>query len=179
VVNVLPLAVALVGTVMQGVDAVAELGAETARMAGTGAAAAAAVADRAYRDAVRRGQATAHDCSMEARRRLDVLAEASSQWLDHEVVRRVAASMTPYLVDQLMPTLIEGALPLIRTRVVPLIVADLAQDEQIRDLIAQQSRGMAAWTVAEVRKVSTSADDRVEVAARRMLRRFRPADERT
>ena len=169
-------AAAAFGAALQGADGLAELAAETARRAGRGAAVAAAVADRGYRDAVRRGERAARGCAAHTVRQADAAANASARWLDREVVRRVAASMTPYLVDELVPTVIEGVLPLIRSRVVPLVVADLAEDEQIREMIAQQSRGMAAWTVGEVRKVSTAADERVELAARRMLRRRRPTD---
>lgn len=176
VVQVPRLAAAAVGAAMQGADALAELAAEAARKAGAGAAGAGKAADRAYRDAARRGDRAARACAAEAAKRLDAAADAGAGWLEREVVRRVAASMTPYLIDQLVPTVIEGVLPLIRSRVVPLIVADLAQDEEIRAMIAQQSRGMAAWTVSEVRKVSTSADDRVEDVARRVLRRRRPTD---
>ena len=99
------------------------------------------------------------------------VVDGAAAWTGQQIVRRVAESMKPYLIDELVPEVIDGVMPKIRADVVPVVIEDLASDDRIRAMIAQQSRGMLTWSVTEVRRASAEADDRVETAARRLLGR--------
>jgi len=177
--------VAGIGAALQAADALVELGAEGATaVVGKGRTAASA-ADRAYHVAARRGdlavrgilresagraERTANDASA----RLGRAADAAAGWTERHLVRRVARSMTPYLIGELAPEVIDGVLPKIRSDVVPVVIDDLAADTQIRAMVAEQSKGMLTWSVTEVRRASADADDRVETALRRLLGRRGP-----
>ena len=155
---------ASLGAALQAADALVELGAE-------GATAAAAKGRQAANGAVVRGRATVNDAAVRAGRTANAAADAAAGWTERQVVRRVARSMRPYLIAELVPEVIDGVLPKVRTDVVPVVVEDLAGDARIRAMVAQQSRGMLTWSVSEVRRASVGADDRVETALRRLLGR--------
>jgi hypothetical protein len=162
---------AALGTALQVADSVAELGAETARTVHGQLGALTRRAERGYLDASQRGDQAIDRAVAEAARRLDQAADAAASWADRTIVRRVARSVTPYLVDELVPEVIEGVLPKIRSEVIPIVIEDLAGDEHVREMVAQQSQGMLDWTVAEVRHVCADGDDRVETALHKVLGR--------
>lgn len=170
------------GAALQAADAMMELGAETATAAARQARTTAVCADRAYRAAAHRGESTLRRiagqttghidrAADETRARVGHAADAAAGWAEREIVRRVARSMTPFFVYELVPEVLDGVLPKVRTDVVPVVIDDLAGDAQIRAMVAQQSRGMLTWSVTEVRRASTGADERVETALRRLLGR--------
>jgi hypothetical protein len=173
---------AAVGLAAQGSDAVGELAAELAALAGRRTRSAARGADRVYRRAAGRGdQVLARlktgaarkldDARAEAARRLSATLDGVAGWAEESVVRRVAQDMTPYLIDTLVPQVIDGVMPRIRAVVVPVVIEDLTADSRVRAMVAQQSRGALTAAGDELRRVSADADDRVESAVRRALHR--------
>jgi hypothetical protein len=160
-----------VGTLFQAADLMTELGTETVRAVLSHSTDLVYRAGRGYQDAADRGELAVSVCAAEASRRLTRTADDLAAWADRHVVRRVIESMTPYLIDQLVPTIIDGVMPRIRTDVVPVVIEDLATDERVRAMIAQQSQDMLTWGVTEVRRASANGDNRVESALHRVLRR--------
>ena len=128
-------------------------------------------AGRGYQDAADRGELVLSTCAAEASRRLNQAADDLAAWADRHVVRRVIESMTPYLIEQLVPTVIDGVMPRIRTDVIPVVIEDLASDERVRTMVAQQSQDVLTWGVTEVRRASADGDNRVESALHRVLHR--------
>ena len=51
-----------------------------------------------------------------------------------------------------------------------MIVDDLAHDPNIRTMISEQSQGVVTDATEELRETSAEADDRVELAFRRLFR---------
>lgn len=156
---------------LQAADAVAELGAETVRAGVILARGTAHQANEAYRGAARRGDERIRSLANKSAERVNRAADGAAEWADREVVRRIARSMAPYLIFELVPEVIDGVMPKIREDVVPVVIADLAGDERVMAMVAQQSRGMLTWSVTEVRRASAEADDRVETALRKLLGR--------
>ena len=118
-----------------------------------------------------KSRAAAYGAVARAGRTANAAADAAAEWTERQVVRRVARALTPYLIVELVPEVIDGVLPKIRRDVVPVVIEDLEGDARIRDMVAQQSRGMLTWSVTEVRRASAGADDRVETTLRRLLTR--------
>ncbi len=92
-------------------------------------------------------------------------------WAQREVVPPIVDGLVPHLVAKTLPQLIEGAMPEIRLRVLPAVVDDLTTDPKVRDLVAEQGRGMLGEAADELRTTAADADDRVESAVLRLLRR--------
>ena len=95
----------------------------------------------------------------------------STAFAQREVIPPIVDGLVPHLVEQTMPRLIDGALPAIRAQIMPVIVDDLAADPKLRDLVTEQGRGLLGEAALELRESTASADDRVESAFRRLLRR--------
>ena len=70
-----------------------------------------------------------------------------------------------------VPRLLDGALPQVRTNVLPVVIDDLTADPRVRDLVVEQSRGMLGEAADQLRTHAASADDRVESAFRRLVGR--------
>jgi hypothetical protein len=68
-----------------------------------------------------------------------------------------------------VPRVIEGALPEIRRRVIPVVIEDLTADPRVRDLVVEQGRGVIGDTAVQLRNGTAAADDRVEKAYRRVF----------
>ena len=87
--------------------------------------------------------------------------------------RAEAAAFVRSNVDEavgwLMPRVIDKALPEIRTRILPVVVEDLAADPRVRDLLLEQSRDVLGEAAGGLRGHTATADDRVESAFRRMI----------
>lgn len=143
------------GGALQVVEVATEFGAEALRVVIDRSRRAAGEAGRRYHEAARRG-------------------DQLIRWTNRQIVRRVAESMKPYLVDEFVPEVIDGVLPKIRADVVPVVIEDLTNDERIQELVAAQSRTMLSRGVAEARHASADADDRVEASVRRLLGRRGP-----
>jgi hypothetical protein len=118
-------------------------------------------------DARLRGQATVKAGRADAVAFLRTSIDDGLAWTQKQAVPRIVDGMMPYLVDDVMPRIIEGAMPEIRTRVLPVVIDDLSHDPRIRDLVQEQSRGMAGEAVQQMRTTTAAADDRVEAAFRR------------
>jgi hypothetical protein len=155
------------GAALQAADVATEFGTEAAQALLDRHRALTRQVERGYHGAARRGDQALTD----APRRLNQAADAAAAWADRIIIRRVAEAMTPYLIDELVPEVIDGVLPKIRADVIPAVIEDLAGDERVRMMVAQQSQGMLAWSVAEVRRTCADGDDRAETALRRILGR--------
>jgi hypothetical protein len=92
-------------------------------------------------------------------------------WAEARVVPRIVDDLVPHLINEVLPRIIDGAMPAIRERVLPAVIDDLAADPKIRDMVVEQSRGVIGEATDNLREGTASADDRVEILARRLLRR--------
>ncbi|MEY9934975.1 hypothetical protein ABH926_009646 [Catenulispora sp. GP43] len=163
-----------VGAALQAVEVLTEFGAETARVVIDRGQATASEADRRYHAAARRGDALIRGTADKLAGPGGRVLGAAAEWTDRHVVRRVAESMKPYLIEELVPEVIDGVLPKIRADVVPVVIEDLTKDERVLDLVATQSRDMLSRSVAEARRASADADDRVEALVHRLFGRRGP-----
>lgn len=159
------------GATLQAVEVLTEFGAETVRIVIDRSRSTASEADRRYREAAERGEQLIKGVVGRLSGRADRAVDAALGWTDRHVVRRVAESLKPYLVEEFVPEVIEGVLPKIRADVVPVVIEDLTHDDRIQDLVAAQSKDMLSRSVAEARRASADADDRVEAIVRKLLRR--------
>jgi hypothetical protein len=159
------------GTLLQVADLVSGLGPQPVRTLFARSTVAVRRAERGYQEAAERGDAAIHLAAAEASRRLNQAADGVAAWADRIFVRRLVDGLTPYLVEQLVPAVIDGVLPKIRVDVIPVVIDDLADDERVRAMIAQQSQDMLGWGVSEVRRAGVEGDDRVESALHRVFGR--------
>lgn len=159
------------GATLQAVEVLAEFGAETARVVIGRSRAAANQADRRYHEAAQRGDLLIKGVVGKLAGRADQVLGAAAEWTDRRLVRPVAESMKPYLVEEFVPEVIDGVLPKIRADVVPVVIEDLTNDVLIQELVAGQSRDILSRGVDEARHASADADDRVEALVRKLLRR--------
>lgn len=127
------------------------------------------------RDARMSGAATVAAGRLEAAAFLTESVDDGVGWAQREVIPSVVDGLVPHLLAETMPRLIEGALPEIRQVVLPVVIDDLTTDPKIRALVAEQGRGMMGDAAQELRGSAASADDRVESAFQRLLRRQPPA----
>jgi hypothetical protein len=79
-------------------------------------------------------------------------------------------TIVPRMIGDMTPRVIDAAMPQIRTRVVPVIIEDLAADERVRALISEQSHGMISDATDELRETSARADDQLESGFKRLFR---------
>jgi len=77
----------------------------------------------------------------------------------------------PYVTSTVVPRVIDGALPDIRARVLPVVIEDLTNDPRIRELVVEQSRGVLDEAADQLRSGTATADDRLETAFRRLVGR--------
>ncbi|GAA1766599.1 hypothetical protein [Luedemannella helvata] len=91
------------------------------------------------------------------------------RWAEGRAVPRLVDALVPHLVAEVVPRLIEGAIPQIRERVLPVVIEDLTADENVRELMVIQGRGVIGDTAEQLRSSTAQADDRVESAIRRLF----------
>jgi hypothetical protein len=70
-----------------------------------------------------------------------------------------------------MPDLIDALLPYLRDQVLPIVVEDLMKDPQLRALVVEESRDVVSQAADQMRDATAEADDRIEGAFRRLIRR--------
>lgn len=162
------------GAALQAVEVLTEFGAETARVVIDKSRATVSQADRRYRAAAYRGDLLIKGAVGKLAGPAEQALGAAAGWTDRQIVRRVAESMKPYLIEEFVPEVIDGVLPKIRADVVPVVIEDLTNDDRIQDLVATQSANMLSRGVAEARHASADADDRLEALLRRLLGRRGP-----
>ncbi len=90
-------------------------------------------------------------------------------WAETQAVPRIVDSLVPHLVESVVPRIIDGVMPEIRNSVLPAVVDDLTNDPKVRELVTEQSRGVIGDAAHHVRSATASADDRVEMAFRRLI----------
>jgi hypothetical protein len=99
------------------------------------------------------------------------VVDGSVDWAEKNVMPRVVEPMLPYVVNTLVPKVIDGVMPQVREKVLPVIIDDLSHDPKVRKLITDQSQSAVGEAAGELRETSEQADDRVEAAFHRMMRR--------
>ncbi|TYB70134.1 hypothetical protein FXF51_03370 [Nonomuraea sp. PA05] len=123
-----------------------------------------------------------------AERGEDAIAGSSRQtaaWLRGPVSDTVAKSTRSLLgglvsravrqaAETLSPVVIDAVLPYIREQAVPALVGDVVADQRLRAMVAAQGRSVMASMADELQAKIASADDRAEAAFQR-LRRGGPA----
>ena len=162
------------GSALQAVEVLAEFGAESTRVVIDRSRAAASRADHQYQEAAHRGELLIRGVVSKLAGPAEQVVGVAAGWTDRQIVRRVAESMKPYLIEEFVPQIIDGVLPQIRADVIPVVIEDLTNDDRIQDLIAAQSKGMLSRGVAEARHASADADDHAEALLRRLLGRRGP-----
>ncbi len=121
-------------------------------------------------DAGARGAIAMSRSRREAEAALRSAMDNSFGWAEQKVVPKVVEDLMPQIVNDIVPKIIDGVMPQIRTKVVPVIVDDLAQDPKVRTMITEQSQSVVTDATEELRETSAEADDRVELAFRRLFR---------
>jgi len=89
--------------------------------------------------------------------------------LTKEVAPQLVEQLMPYLTQEAIPKIMDGAMPYIRTAVMPVILEDLTHDPEVREMIAEQGRGVLTDATMQLRETSATADDRVENGFRRLF----------
>jgi hypothetical protein len=90
------------------------------------------------------------------------LLDALVPHLVESVAPRVIDGLLPHLERTVMPQLVEAAIPLVRERVIPVVIEDLTDSPLVKELVLEQSRGVASHTADQLRDATAKADDRVE-----------------
>jgi len=132
---------------------------------------------RAVLDARRIGAATVAAGRADATEFVQQTVSDGIAWAQARAVPQIVDSLVPHLVDEVVPRIIDGALPEIRERVLPVVIEDLTTDPQVRDLVREQGMGVVGEAAQHLRTTTSSADDRVESAFRRLVRSPQPDDE--
>jgi hypothetical protein len=92
-------------------------------------------------------------------------------WAQAQAIPQIVDGLVPHLVDSVVPRIIDGALPEIRSRVLPVVIEDLTTDPRVRELAVEQGRGVVGEAAEHLRHTTSGADDRIESAFRRLVRR--------
>ncbi len=132
---------------------------------------------RAVLDARRIGAATVAAGRADATEFVQQTVSDGLAWAQARAVPQIVDGLVPHLVDEVVPRIIDGALPEIRDRVLPVVIEDLTTDPQVRDLVREQGMGVVGEAAQHLRTTTSSADDRVESAFRRLVRSPQPEDE--
>ncbi|MEV0841991.1 hypothetical protein AB0I55_20825 [Actinocatenispora sera] len=127
-----------------------------------------AVRDRLDR-ARRAGDAVVNAGRADAEKYVAGRIEDTLTWAGRRVLPPMLDMAVPQLIDDIVPRILEGVLPHIRNRLVPAIIDDLADDPAVRDLVREQSRGLAAAAAAQIQDATGTADDRIETGLRRLF----------
>jgi hypothetical protein len=126
---------------------------------------------KALHDAGTRGAIAMSRSRRHAESALREVVDESVGWAENRVVPKIVEDMLPYIVNTLVPKVIDGVMPQVREKVLPMVIDDLTQDPKVRKLITDQSQSAVSAAAAELRETSEAADDRLEAAAQKMLRR--------
>ncbi len=121
-------------------------------------------------DAGARGAIAMSRSRRDAEATLRSAMDGSVNWAERKVVPKVIEDLMPQIVNDVVPKIIDGVMPQIRTKVLPVIVEDLSHDPKVRTMIAEQSQSVLTDATVELRETSAEADDRLEIAFRRLFR---------
>jgi hypothetical protein len=130
--------------------------------------------DRVVAEARDRGAAAVAESRADASAFVQATVSEAIAWAQAQAIPQIVDGLVPHLVDSVVPRLIDGALPEIRSRVLPVVIEDLTTDPRVRDLAVEQGRGVVGEAAEHLRSTSASADDRVESAFHRLVRRSSP-----
>jgi hypothetical protein len=126
---------------------------------------------QALHDAGARGAIAMSRSRRDAESALRGMVDDSMAWAEQRVVPKVVDDMMPYIVNTLVPRVLDGVMPQVRAKVMPVIIEDLSQDPKVREMITDQTQSVITEAAAELRETSEDADDRLEAAFRKMMRR--------
>jgi hypothetical protein len=126
-------------------------------------------------DARKRGAETVAAGRAEASALVQATVSDGLAWAEAQAVPQIVDGLVPHLVDEVVPRLIDGVMPEVRARVLPIIIEDLTHDPEVRDLVLEQGRGVVGDAAKHLRTTTATADDRVESAFRRMVRKNEPS----
>jgi hypothetical protein len=118
-----------------------------------------------------RGAAAVAESRADATAFVQTTVNDAIAWAQAQAIPQIVDGLVPHLVDSVVPRIIDGAMPEIRSRVLPVVIDDLTNDPQVRDLMVEQGRGVVGEAAEHLRSTTASADDRVESAFRRLVRR--------
>jgi hypothetical protein len=121
-------------------------------------------------DAGTRGAIAMSRSRRDAEATLRSVMDNSFDWAEQKVVPKVVDELMPQIVNDIVPKILDGVMPEIRTKVIPVIIDDLAHDPKVRTMITEQSQSVMSDATMELRETSAGADDRLEIAFRRLFR---------
>jgi hypothetical protein len=127
--------------------------------------------DRMVAEARDRGAAAVAESRADATAFVQATVSDAITWAQAQAIPQIVDGLVPHLVDSVVPRIIDGAMPEIRSRVLPVVIDDLTTDPRVRELAMEQGRGAVGEAAEHLRTTSASADDRVESAFRRLVRR--------
>lgn len=124
-----------------------------------------------------RSLASARPLSWVTRPAQDVASKVSGRLGDLATRGHAVADSTGEEAARFLKGESDRAIAWARTTVVPPIVEDLANNDQIRDLVFNQALGAVSDASRAAKGVAGDADARVEAGFQRLLRRGKPADD--
>jgi len=127
--------------------------------------------DRMVAEARDRGAAAVAGSRADATAFVQATVNDAIAWAQAQAIPQIVDGLVPQLVDSVVPRIIDGAMPEIRSRVLPVVIEDLTTDPRVRELAVEQGRGVVGEAAEHLRTTSAGADDRLESAFRRLVRR--------
>jgi hypothetical protein len=127
--------------------------------------------DRMVAEARDRGAAAVAGSRADATAFVQATVNDAIAWAQAQAIPQIVDGLVPHLVDSVVPRIIDGAMPEIRSRVLPVVIDDLTTDPRVRELAVEQGRGVVGEAAEHLRSTSADADDRLESAFRRLIRR--------
>jgi hypothetical protein len=118
-----------------------------------------------------RGAAAVAESRADATAFVQTTVNDAIAWAQAQAIPQIVDGLVPHMVDSVVPRIIDGAMPEIRSRVLPVVIEDLTTDPRVRDLAVEQGRGAVGEAAEHLRNTTASADDRVESAFQRLVRR--------
>jgi len=90
-------------------------------------------------------------------------------YISAKLLPQILDAAMPYIEAKMLPRLLDAAMPLIQAKVMPVLIQDLADSDDLRELITEQSRDVVADAAGDLRESTASADDRLETGFRRLF----------
>jgi hypothetical protein len=82
--------------------------------------------------------------------------------LVRSVAPRIIDGILPHIEKAVLPQLVDAALPIVRDKVIPVVIEDLTGSALVKELLLEQSRGVASHAAQQLRNATAKADDRLE-----------------
>ncbi|NUT19137.1 MAG: hypothetical protein HOV77_08115 [Hamadaea sp.] len=95
--------------------------------------------------------------------------DAALPLIEVKLLPRLLESAMPLIEATMLPRLLDAATPLLQEKVLPIVIKDLTESAELRDLITEQSRDVVADAAGDLRESTAAADDRLESGFRRLF----------